>query len=76
MTDEQRVNRAAFRLLTDPDLAPLVQWWELQLSNAAVPAGPVDPLRLAMAQGDRERLLGIKTRAAAYRRAQEKGPTT
>ncbi len=69
-----QVDRAAFRLLTTPEFAPLIQWWELQLTNGLTPAGPVDPLRLAMAQGDRERLLGIKLRADAYRRTKEGNP--
>lgn len=69
---EDEVNRACFRLLTQPDLAPLIGWWELQLLNSAVPLGPIDPLRLAMAQGDRERLLSIKTRAETHRKAQER----
>jgi hypothetical protein len=78
VTDAEKINRACFRLLTMPDMAPLLAWWELQLSNSPVPAGPVDPYRLAMAQGDRERLASIKTRAEAHRLAHdgEKGTTT
>jgi hypothetical protein len=67
MSDDERINRACFRLLTDADLAPLVQWWELQLANAMTPPGAVDFGRLAMAQGDRERLTGIKVRAMKHR---------
>ncbi len=67
------MNRACHALLTDPELQPLVLWWELGLANALVPPGPVDPLRLAMAQGDRERLLGIRVRAAAHQSSQGNG---
>lgn len=69
MTDAERVNEAAHRFLTDDGLRALREWWELQTSNAMTPPGPVDPLRLAMAQGDRERLLAIKVRADAHRKA-------
>jgi hypothetical protein len=67
---QEELDRACFRLLTQPDLAPLIQWWEHQLMNGAIPPlGQVDPLRLAMAQGDRERLVGIKARADRYRKS-------
>ncbi len=50
-----------------------MEWWTLQLLNAVVPqSGQLDPLRLAMAQGDRERLSAIKVRAAAHKRSQAK----
>jgi hypothetical protein len=72
VTDAEKIQRAALRLLIDPDLQPLVQAWELALLNAAPPSGVVDPLRLAMAEGDRLRLLWVKTQAEARRRAMEK----
>lgn len=75
MTPEESINRACHRLLTSAEFAPLLAWWELSLGNAMVPPGPVDPLRLAMSQGDRERLLGIKLRAEAHRKSTERtGP--
>ena len=74
MTNEQAVNRACFRLLEMPELEPLLRWWELQLLNGQVPPGPVDGLRLAMRQGDGERLLAIKLRAEAHRTAMQ-GPS-
>ena len=67
-SDQARVDAACHRFLTDPALEPLVKWWELQLLNSVVPPGPVDPLRLAMRQGDGERLTGIKHNAAAHKR--------
>lgn len=69
---QAEINRAAFRLLTNPEFAPLIQSWELELSNARTPPGPIDPYRLAMSQGDRERLLSIKLKADAHRQSLQK----
>jgi hypothetical protein len=72
-TDAERIAAAAHRFMTDEGLRPLREWWELQLLNAQVPPGPVDPLRLAMRQGDAERLLAIKVHAAAHKSRVEGG---
>jgi hypothetical protein len=58
-TDLARVRFAAHQFLNDPALAPLLLWWQASSLHGVLPPGPVDPLRLAMAQGDRERLLAI-----------------
>jgi hypothetical protein len=71
VTPIERIRHAAHRLLTDPELAPLVQHWELSLLNAVLPAGPVDPLRLAMNQGDRERLVNMKALAAEHEKSRK-----
>lgn len=72
---EDAINEACHRLLTTPALRPLLDWWEIHLSMAALPPGPIDPLRLVMAQGDRERLQQIKARAAQHKtKAETHGP--
>lgn len=76
MTTQADIDRACFRLLDSPEFRALIEWWELGLTNAPVPADrPVDPLRLVMAQGDRERLLAVKMRADQHRRRLEKERT-
>lgn len=64
--DQRDIDAAAFRLMDDPGFKPLLIWWELQLTNGAVGPGPVCPYRLAMAQGDRQRLLAIRLRAGQH----------
>lgn len=67
-----KLQRAAYRLCSDPEFAALLEWWEAQLNTARVPTQmPVDPLRLAMAQGDRERLALIRLMSKQHRAAQE-----
>jgi hypothetical protein len=61
-----QIDRACYRLLTDPDLRALVGWWESESLRAAMPPGPVDTSRLLMKQGDGERLLRIMQRASAH----------
>lgn len=65
-SEQERINRACHLLMTVPEMAPLRAWWEASSLRAAMPAGPVDPLRLAMAQGDRERLLAVMARASQH----------
>lgn len=71
MTDAEKIDEACFRLMMDPALQPLRDWWEAQL-RGVFPAGPIDPLRLAMAQGDRERLLVIMQRAYRHKTTMER----
>jgi hypothetical protein len=58
--------RAAWSFARSDELAPLRAWWRNQLEGARLLPGPVDPLRLAMAQGDRERLSLILVMAEQY----------
>ena len=74
MTEQERIDAACHRLMSDPAMRPLVQWWEATALRVALPPGPIDPLRLAMAQGDRERLLQIMQRAGRSKAEQEKTP--
>jgi hypothetical protein len=71
--EQERIDAACFRLMTDPELAPLRLWWEAETLRAVLPPGPVDALRLAMNQGDRERYLMVMTRAERRRAAMAKG---
>ena len=71
MTDEQRIQHAAYRLLVDPELRPLVQAWELNITNAPALTSPIDPLHLAGREGDRQRLLWVKLQAEEYRTRME-----
>jgi hypothetical protein len=66
MNPTERIDEACHRLLTDPALKPLLAWWEGEALRSKMPAGPVDPMRLAMAQGDRERLLAVMQRASQH----------
>jgi len=66
---EHAINRACHRLLSDLDFEHFLNWWRATSLQAAMPAGPVDPYRLAMKQGDGERLLMVQKRAAAHARA-------
>lgn len=68
-SETARIDRACHRLLTDPGLEPLLLWWQATGTDALMPDGPVDPVRLAMTQGDRERLSRIKQRAARHMRS-------
>jgi hypothetical protein len=71
---KQAIDRACFVLMTDPEFEGLRLWWQVEAMQTALPPGaPVDPLRLAMAQGDRERLLAIQQRAEAHRRRIKEG---
>lgn len=65
MTAEERLDEACHRFMSDPALAPLLAWWAGDLCRP-LPSGPVDALRLAMSQGDRERLSTVQFRAAAH----------
>ncbi len=65
-TEQEQIARAAHHFLTDPALAPLLGWWRATSLHAVMPPGAVDPLRLAMSQGDRERLLAIYSLANGY----------
>lgn len=68
-----RIDAACWRLMTDPELAPLLEWWSAQTDRAAFPPGPVDTTRLLMMQGDRERRLAVMSRAERYRTTKAKG---
>lgn len=72
MTEQDKIDHACHVLMTDPELAPLRGWWEAEALRGALPPGPVDPSRLAMAQGDRERLLAVMSRANRHRSKLEK----
>jgi hypothetical protein len=63
---QERIDRACYRLLTDPELRALVGWWETEALRSRLPAGPPDQGRLLMAQGDRERLLSVMERAGRH----------
>ncbi len=63
---QEQLEAAAARLINEAQFRPLMEWWESQVSNATWPPGPVDPMRLAMAQGDRERLRAIRALAYSY----------
>lgn len=64
---QAEVDRCCHRLVTSEEFRPLLTAWEMPLTTATVPAGPVDPMRLAMAQGDRERLWWLRHRAEIHR---------
>lgn len=71
---ERAIDRACYRLLTEDDFEAFRLWWEITVNSSVVPPGvAVDPLRLVMAQGDRERLLAIRQRAEAHRRRMKEG---
>jgi hypothetical protein len=74
-TDTQKIDRACNRLLIDPELRPLLLWWETTSLRARLPDGPVDASRLLMVQGDRERLLAVMERGRRYDEQQRKQPT-
>lgn len=66
---KQAIDRACFVLMSDPEFEGLRLWWQVEaMQTVLAPGAPVDPLRLAMQQGDRERLLAIQQRAEAHRR--------
>jgi len=68
VTEAERIAAAAHRFLTDPIMAPLLAWWQASSLHGVMPPGPVDPMRLAMAQGDRERLLSVYALANNHKR--------
>lgn len=71
---QQAIDRACFLLMSEPDFEALRLWWQVEAMHAVLPPGSqVDPMRLAMAQGDRERLLAIQQRAEAHRRRMKEG---
>jgi len=72
VTDAEKIDRACHMLLTHADLRPLVAWWEAASLRAKLPDGPVDPHRLLMAQGDRERLLAVMERANRHAETERK----
>jgi hypothetical protein len=75
VTEAERIDRACFQLLTDPDLRALVGWWEAEALRSKLPPGAVDSGRLLMAQGDRERLLAVMERAGRYKAKEESRKT-
>lgn len=64
---EERIDRACWRLMTDPEMAVLMEWWSGEVDRSVFPPGPVDTSRLLMVQGDRERRLAILARAGRHR---------
>jgi len=70
MSDDD-LNAACAAFMREPALKPLLAWWAGELC-LPVAGGPVDPLRLAMAQGDRERLMAVQMRAAKHDANQRK----
>jgi hypothetical protein len=75
MTPAEAIGRAAYRLLTDPEFRPLMQAWELEITNAARLPSPIDPHQLSVREGDRLRLLWVKVQAENHRRETTSVPT-
>jgi hypothetical protein len=64
---QDRIDRACWLLMTDPELAMLREWWVGETDRSVLPPGSVDTNRLLMVQGDRERRLAIMARAERHR---------
>jgi hypothetical protein len=66
-TEQDRIDQSCYVFMTDPALGVLRDWWAAEVDRVMVGAGPIDPLRLALLQGDRERRLEIMRRAEKHR---------
>jgi hypothetical protein len=66
-SEADRIDQSCYVFMTDPALGVMRDWWAAEVDRVMVGAGPIDPLRLALLQGDRERRLEIMRRAERHR---------